>query len=125
MPEIASELYPNEDDLTTARPTRQQLNATSGELEAVPISGWADLECFLATTSERTATPIDPTLRVVLAEVGATGAYQGVFEGSAKSTALGALADKAKLFVHWKRAQDYHEVAAVRWRSTPRAVTAP
>lgn len=116
---MADTVYPNLDDLITARPTREQLNPTTGVLESVAITGWTDLEAFYSLTNARTATPIDPSLRVVLSEASATGAYSGVIQGSAKSTALENTPDKTKLYLHVKRQDDYHSVQLARWSATP------
>ena len=94
-----------------------QLNATTGVQETVVLTGRTDVTAFLSTTQDiMTATPIHASLSKILTEVGATGAYSAVFEGSDKSTQLAATPDNTTLYRHFTAAQDYHEVKAVIYR---------
>ena len=115
--DLDAEIYPDNDDLVVCRPTRVQLNATTGVQETVALTGRTDVTAFLSLSGDLlTATAIHASLSKVLTEVGSTGAYSGVMEGSDKSTQLAATADGATLYRHFTAGQDYHEVKSVIFR---------
>lgn len=119
---IDPELYPDNNAHTTARPTRWQLNPSTGVEEQVAISGLTDLRAYLstaATTPTHThESVVHADLVKVMAEVGATAAYEATFLGSALRERV-ALADAAALHVHWQSpSAGYHETAQVVWRTS-------
>lgn len=114
--ELDDELYAHNDDTVIVRPTIFRANATTGVDETVPLTGRTDGVCFLSLTDDiSTATAIS-TLSVTLTEVGSTGVYTGVMEGSNKATALAATLDQAILYRHFQFGSDYRRVVSVIFR---------
>jgi hypothetical protein len=117
--EIDGELYPDNNSHTTARPSKWQLNGTTGVEEQVPRSGLTDLKAFIAlsATAADDSAAVHASLVETMTEVASLAAYQATFDGAAKRTHLIAQPDGTLLYVHWQSiAAGYHEVAEVVWR---------
>lgn len=116
--ELDDEIYPQNDDLLICRPSRTQVNATTGATETVVLTGRTDGVAFLSTANKTdgTATALHASLSKTLVETAATGTYSAVIEGSDKTAQLAALVDGAKLFRHFAFGADYHEAKAVTLR---------
>lgn len=114
---LDDEIYPHNDDTVIARPTVFRANATTGIDETVPLTGRTDGIAFLSTVEDiDTATPIHAALSIALTEIGATAAYSGVMEGSAKATHLAATHDNTVLYRHVQFGSDYRRVVSVIYR---------
>lgn len=76
----------------------------------VPATGLTVLG-FVSTSKAIAATPIDTSLRVVMAETPAlSGFYMGKLDGDKITTQWGPLTAAAAVYVHYVSGQDYHEV---------------
>jgi hypothetical protein len=117
---LDDEIYPHNDDTVIVRPTIFRANASTGLDETVPLTGRVDGVAFLSTTEDiNTATALSGCT-VALTEIGSTGVYQGVIEGSAKATALAATTDSTPLYRHIQFGSDYRRVASVIFRTSRR-----
>jgi hypothetical protein len=119
--EIDGELYPRNNAHTTCRPTRWQLNPTTGVEEEVAISGLTDLRAYVSLIHEatdHTTGAINAALVYLMTEVLTTAAYQATILGSALAAHV-AQPGGADLFVHWQSpSAGYHEVVKVTWRTS-------
>lgn len=121
--EIDSELYPDNNAHSIARPSRWQANPTTGVEEQVLISGLSDLKLYLSLQKEAAseAAAVHPSLVYTMVEVLATAAYQATTSGSAHRTHLIAQPDGTKVYAHWQSTSaGYHEVAELIWRPNGR-----
>ncbi len=117
---LDDEVYPHNDDTVIARPTIFRANSSTGVDETVPLTGRTDGVAFLSTTEDIDSSTALSGCTVNLVEVGSTGVYQGVIEGSAKATALAATADNTTLYRHVQFGSDYRRVASVLYRKSRR-----
>jgi hypothetical protein len=115
--DLDDEIYPHNDDTVGCEPTVYRFNPTTGVKETLPLTGRIDGIAFLSTVEDiDTATPIHASLSIALTEIGATAAYAGVMEGSAKATHLAATADSTVLYRHYQFGSDYRVVKSVIFR---------
>ncbi|MFN8996779.1 MAG: hypothetical protein ACK5X3_24380 [Pseudomonadota bacterium] len=115
--DLDDEIYPHNDDTVIAEPRVFRPNPTTGVKETVTLTGRTDGVAFLSTSENiDTATPIHSSLNVPLTEIGSTGVYAGVMEGSAKATHLAATADGTVLYRHWQFGSDARRVVSVIFR---------
>lgn len=124
--EIDGEIYARNNAHTTCRPTRWQLNPTTGVEEEVAISGLTDLRAYLSASADATSHTtgaLHPSLVYLMTEVLATAAYQATILGS--DTAANVTSpDGTTLHVHWQApSAGYHETAPVIWRTKRPAAT--
>jgi hypothetical protein len=124
--EIDGEIYPRNNAHTTCRPSRWQLNPTTGVEEEVPISGLTDLRAYLSASADATSHTtgaLHPSLAYSMIEVLATAAYQATILGS-DTAANVTSADGTTLYVHWQApSAGYHEFTPVIWRTKRPAAT--
>lgn len=114
-----AEMYPRNADLIVCRPSRRQVNGTTGVEETVPLTGLTDLRYWISAT-ETAAGPgdaIHADLVVDLVEVGVTAVYHGVQSGADKAARISS-PDGTVLYEHWQSVSgDYHEVGSFIWRT--------
>lgn len=114
---LATEVYPGNDDVIRATATLTRTNTTTGAEEIVPLTGLA-VQYYIASTAEAEspASAVNAGLVVTLAEAGATGIYYGSLTGAAKRTYLGASAEGTQFSHHIQSGTVYHETKSFIWR---------
>lgn len=107
-------VYPSNDDTVLIRPTVFRAHPTTGDDEAVTLTGRTDGIAFLSVSADvDTATPVTAGVSITLTEIGVTGTYAGVMEGANKATAFAATPDNTKLYRHVQFAQDFRRALPV------------
>jgi len=116
--DLDTEIFLENDDFVHCVPTRTQANAVTGDIETVSLTGRTDGLAFLSLSAlcDGTATAIHASLSKTLTEIGATGKYSAVIEGSDKTAQLAAQIEGATLYRHFSFGSDYHESKAVTLR---------
>ena len=81
---LDDEIFPHNDDTVAWEPKIFRKNPTTGVDETITLTGRADVSAFLSTVEDiDLATPIHASLQISLSEIGSSGVYTGVMEGSA------------------------------------------
>jgi hypothetical protein len=113
---LDDELFPHNDDTIVVRPVVFRANPSTGVEETIPLTGRTDGVAFLSTTEDISTATALSGCSISLVEIGSTGVYTGVMEGSNKATALTATPDNTIVYRHFQFGSDYRRVVSVIFR---------
>lgn len=110
---IAAELPVDNDGLWWCEITSTQVNATTGDIEEVPVTGRTDVIAFISATKDlSSSTTIHADLSLTLANVSGTNRYYAYPQGDKLKTHLLPTYKDVKVYVHFVMGTgDWHEVA--------------